>query len=85
MSKPRFFLALLLMAVLLSLSFSQGFGRRIQVMSHSLEPLHEESLKIRREMTEEEEMDYSGPKANTNPKDGGIYNSPAPILPPPSH
>ncbi|KAG1334455.1 Calmegin [Cocos nucifera] len=77
------FLSLLLISALLSLSLSQGLGRRIGVLrpvdkgGHSFEPEEESSG---REMVEME-MDYKEPGANTNPRSGNPFDPP--LRPPP--
>ncbi|XP_073110140.1 uncharacterized protein [Elaeis guineensis] len=72
------FLSLLLISALLSLSLSEGLGRRIGILrpvdkgGHSFEPEEESSGREMLEM----EKDYKEPGANTNPRNGDPFNPP---------
>ncbi|URE15161.1 hypothetical protein MUK42_12874 [Musa troglodytarum] len=79
-------LALVLASALLFLSFPAGLGRRVHVMRHfetwnSPAALDTEETRLGRKMMETE-MDYPDPRANTNPRNGPLFDT---LTPPPVH
>lgn len=106
----RCFVMILLVAALLSISFSQAYGRRVKVVRHyGSHHQHVEQQQHNHEKPEPEAeaeaeaeaervgavgrqtatvetttMDYEDPKANTNPRNGAIFNPP-PSPPAPPH
>lgn len=95
---------ILLVAALLSISFSQAYGRRVKVVRHyGSHHQHVEQQQHNHEKPEPEAeaervgavgsqtatvetttTDYEDPKANTNPRNGAIFNPP-PSPPAPPH
>ncbi|THU60107.1 hypothetical protein C4D60_Mb07t09140 [Musa balbisiana] len=79
-------LALVLASALVFLSFPAGLGRRVHVMRHyetwnSPAPFDTEETRIGRKIMETE-MDYQDPGANTNPRNGALFDN---LTPPPVH